>query len=90
MKNNSEEIAELLSKLIDEIRRLAQDISLIINNDTQITYSITQTAKKCGCSRGTVRNLYERGEIKGFQEKAGGKIYLYSDSVREYLHQTHQ
>nr|WKN40289.1 hypothetical protein K4G66_16480 [Tunicatimonas sp. TK19036] len=82
MKNIDEELVEALSKIYQKLQKPAQDVSLIKNQDTQITYSVTQTARKCECSRGTVRNLYERGEIKGFQEKVGGKIYLYSDSVR--------
>ena len=90
MKNINEQMAEALSEIQQMLYKLTHDVSLIKNSDTQITYSVTQTAKRCGCSRGTIRNLYERGEIKGYQEKAGGKIYLYSDSVRDYLTRTHQ
>ena len=86
IKIDMSEIDQKLQSLMDGIDFLTREVASIKQGHNHLeAFSISKVAQKLSCSRGKVRNLFVSGELDGYQEKKGGKIFIYPESVQEYL-----
>lgn len=85
---DTSEIENKLALLLKRVDGLSAEIEQLRPEREEVeAYSISKAAQKLSCSRGKVRNLFVNGELDGFQEKKGGKIFIYPEAVHGYLRQ---
>lgn len=86
LRIDTSELENKLSLLIDRVSYLTDEIEKLKPEREQVeAYSIARVAQKLSCSKGKVRNLFVSGELAGYQEKKGGKIFIYPEAVDMYI-----
>ena len=80
------EIEQKLNLLLEKIEVVSEEVTrLKSSQDTVTAKSITEIAKQLSCSKSKVRKLYLMGKLEGYQQAKGGKIYIYPESIENYL-----
>lgn len=83
---DTSDIEHKLDLLLQRVNSISEEIDQLKPEREEVeAYSISKAAQKLSCSRGKVRNLFVNGELDGFQERKGGKIFIYPESVYHYL-----
>lgn len=83
IKIDSSGLNNVLKTIMHDIKKLQETIEGMKNPNKEII-SVTEACQTLSNSRSTVIRLFYSKKIRGYQEKHGGKIYLYRDSVLEY------
>jgi len=80
------EIEQKLNLLLEKIDTVSEEVTkLKAGSDSTSAKSITEIAKQLSCSKSKVRNLFLEGRLEGYQQKKGGKIYIYPESIESYM-----
>ena len=77
--------SSLIFEKLRKIEHTLEEIKSANSKPVSIAISVTEAAKTMGCSRTTIRTLWEDGKINGYQERDRGRIYIYRKSLEEYL-----
>lgn len=78
------DVSQDLANINERLNQIQEAISELRQAKGE-AWSVTQTALELDISRTHVTRLFYRGVLKGKQEGAGTRIYIYPESVKEYL-----
>lgn len=77
--------SSLIFEKLNKIEGKLEELKAATAKPVSLAISVTEASKIMGCSRTTIRTLWEDGKIDGYQERDRGRIYIYRKSLEEYL-----
>ena len=85
LRIDTSELENKLELLLERVSYLSEEIEKLRPDQEVGAYSISKVAQKLSCSKGKVRNLFVSGELAGYQEKKGGKVFIFPEALDNYL-----